>query len=598
MSEFPPLPAFSETAGTPTARTQWRQLWLLFTLEFIVAIGFGVIYPYLPVFLHDVGGAQPWLIGLVAAAVFVAMFLFSGPFGRLCDRVGRKPVLMAGSVGITVTLLLFLTTTDPWWFIVFRFLEGLSAAAAVPAINALVADLTADDERSRAFGWVTTAQTGGFILGPAVAVPIYTLAGGGTTGFRAIFLVGAIVTAVVTIVLAVSLREPARSRARLRAGSHEKPPRSRELATPPVAMLILVAATANFATGGFEVLWSIWLKELGASLAFIGLTWIAISAPLLLAFVFGRLADRSNKYVLIVTGYGMAGVCWVVYGATHALAVFLVFNVIEGLAWAWAYPAKESFLVQISPQRWIGAVQGLQQSAIQLAALVGTIIAPILYGGVSWGEHQLGPFQLPAVHFSGIGGYALSIDGLLALAGVAIAAPVLRRGWGGGGGGGGGARPPPPRRHRPELARPRVAVRPDGRHRHGCRRRLARRRSTTTVASAARSTAITAGSIRSTHSGAVNVQASQCTLACWRFCTMKASRPSASRPSRNGTAPRRSVVADDVRSCGGGTGAPGRAASPRCSMSSAMWRVSLRRTAFPRGACVYQYRRRASSASR
>ncbi len=75
-------------------------------------------------------------------------------------------------------------------------------------------------------------------------------------------------------------------------------------------------------------------------------------------------------------------------------------------------------------------------------------------------------------------------------------------------------------------------------------RRSAGRRSPAT------STAKTAGSMRSTQSGAEKVQASQCTSARWPFCTMNASSPRASGPQRNGTAPRRSIVVDDVGSCG------------------------------------------------
>ncbi len=421
--------AGADDAGGGVPRTEWGQLWLLFLLEFIVAIGFGVIYPYLPVFLQDVGHAQPWLIGVVASAVFVGTFLFSGLFGRLCDRIGRKPVLIGGSLLFTTAMFLFLTTTDPWWFVGFRFLEGVATAAVIPAVNALIADFTEERQRSQAFGWMMSAQFGGLILGPALAVPIYSLGGGGIQGFHAIFLVGGVVTGLVSAALLIVLREPARSRERLRAGSAARPPSYRRLATPPVAALILVAATANFATGGFEVLWSIWLKRLGASLTFISLTWIAFSIPMLLSFLGGRFADRSNRFRLALSGYAIAGVCYLVYGSVHNLRLFLAVNVIEGLAWAWSYPAKEAFLIQVSPQRWLGAVQGMQSAAIQVAAFIGTVIAPVLYGGLDFGGASLGFIRLPVVRFGGIGGYALSVDGVLALAGVVIAAPVLRREW-------------------------------------------------------------------------------------------------------------------------------------------------------------------------
>ena len=52
--------------------------------------------------------------------------------------------------------------------------------------------------------------------------------------------------------------------------------------------------------GAWEVVWSIWLDSQGQSFAFIGLTWIAFSAPMLLSFAGGRLADRHSRYALMI----------------------------------------------------------------------------------------------------------------------------------------------------------------------------------------------------------------------------------------------------------------------------------------------------------
>jgi len=91
------------------------------------------------------------------------------------------------------------------------------------------------------------------------------------------------------------------------------------------------------------------------------------------------------------------------------MIVFLVFNIVEGFAVAWSYPAKQAFLVQVVPPRWLGSVQGLDQSAVQVGALVGTLVAPLLYTYMS--------------------GYVISLGGVVTLVGLAIAAPTLRREW-------------------------------------------------------------------------------------------------------------------------------------------------------------------------
>ena len=96
---------------------------------------------------------------------YVGTLLFSSPLGWLSDTIGRKPVMVGGAIVYTVALLLFTTTTDPYWFILFRLLEGIGTAAFGPAAQAFVADITTEENRSKAYGFLTTAQFGGLIVG-------------------------------------------------------------------------------------------------------------------------------------------------------------------------------------------------------------------------------------------------------------------------------------------------------------------------------------------------------------------------------------------------------------------------------------------------
>jgi MFS transporter, DHA1 family, multidrug resistance protein len=184
-----------------------RQLALVCVTDCLVWLASGAIYPYLPVFLREEAGASVPMLGVIAGAYFLAVFAFSAPAGRLSDRLGRKPMMVGGTVLFAVSTLLFLTTTDPWWFVAFRVLEGVGTAAVVPAAQAFVADITSDDDRSRAYGWLMSAQYDGLIVGPAVAWLLYALGGGqGAAAFRTIFLFGGLLTLVAAVLLALLLR--------------------------------------------------------------------------------------------------------------------------------------------------------------------------------------------------------------------------------------------------------------------------------------------------------------------------------------------------------------------------------------------------------
>jgi|WetSurMetagenome_2_1015567.scaffolds.fasta_scaffold34601_3 MFS transporter, DHA1 family, multidrug resistance protein len=390
-------------------RTAWFQLGVISAASFVVWAGFGAILPYLPVFLQEQAHASVTMIGVVAAGYYVGTFLFSAPFGRLSDRIGRKPVIVAGVAFYAISTLLFITTTHPAWFTLFRFFEGVGAAAVNPAGQALVADLSTDQSRSRAYGWLVTAQFGGLVAGPVIAVPLYNLGGGqGKWAFYTIFLFCSIISAITAVVLLFSIKEPAHAKRR-RAVKVPHPP-YRELITRPVAAFFLIAFTGNFAMGVWEVIWSLYLRHLGASMAFVGYTWVAFSVPMLFSFLGGWLADRYNRWALMFSGYLVSAAAWITYGTARNLTLFLVVSVIEGFAIAWSYPAKSAFLVQVVPPRWLGSVQGLESTFVQVAGLTGTLVAPLLYSHLS--------------------GYVICIAGGISIVGLVFAGPVLFKEWG------------------------------------------------------------------------------------------------------------------------------------------------------------------------
>ena len=403
---YPKTGTAEHHAGPP--RTQWFQLGVVSAASFVVWSGFGAILPYLPVFLQEQAHASEWLIGVIAASYYLGALSFSAPLGRLSDSIGRKPVIVSGVALYAISTLLFISTTHPGWFMLFRFLEGVGAAAVGPAGQALIADLSTTQTRSRAYGWLTTAQFGGLVAGPVLAVPLYNLGGGqGTWAFYSVFLFGSVLSAVTAVVLLLTIKEPEHAKRR-REIKVPHPP-YRKLVTRPVMAFLIVAVTGHFAMGVWEVLWSLWLRHLGASMAFISFTWVAFSVPMLFSFAGGYLADRYNRWLLMVSGYGLSAIAWIIYGATTNFTLFLVVNVLEGFAVAWSYPAKQAFLVQVVPPRWLGSVQGLEGTSMQVAALIGTIAAPLLY------KHLYG--------------FVISLAGMISLAGLAYATPLLAKVW-------------------------------------------------------------------------------------------------------------------------------------------------------------------------
>jgi DHA1 family multidrug resistance protein-like MFS transporter len=402
--------------GTP--RTSWMQLGVISVAEFVVWVGFGAIIPYLPLFLEEQAHTSMALWAVIAAMFYVGTLLFSSPLGWLSDIIGRKPVMIGGALLDTVALLLFTTTTDPYWFILFRLLEGMGTAAFGPAALAFVADITTEKNRSKAYGFLTTAQFGGLIVGPALAAPLYALGGEGKSGFYAIFYFGAVFAGLSVVAISLLVREPAALKTR-RAQRHRDREahegwritlrRYRSIFTLPVLAFVLIAFTSHYAMGAWDVVWSLYLSHLGASKTFIGLTWVAFSVPMLLSFLGGMVADRYSRFWLVMIGFGLSSLAWMFYGTSTNFTALIVVNVLEGFAIAFSWPAKQAFLVQVSPRRWLGTVTGVEATSMQLAGLLGSLTAPLMYARIS--------------------GRVLTVAGVIALAGLLVAAPILYRAW-------------------------------------------------------------------------------------------------------------------------------------------------------------------------
>lgn len=399
----------SRIPGDPLqpAKTSWLQIGVVCSSEFILWTGFSGILPYLPIFLKEEGHSSIVMIGFVAAAFYFGTLIFSSPFGWLSDIVGRKPMMITGMILMAVTCFLFTLSTDPRWFLLFRLLEGMSAAAG-GVMFAFIADITAPSQRSRALGLVMSSQFAGAILGPALGAALYHAGGEGRPGFYAIFYFGAAVAAATTVAMFFLIHEPAATGRRRASRTEAKPrPHYREVLRPAILGFLVVGFGLNFAFGGFEVIWSLWLEHLGASMTTISVIWIVMSLPMLLSFVGGILADHYSRFVLMFTGYALAGVVFVVTGLVRSIDTYIVLSFVLGLGFALSSPAKQGFLVQASPIRWIGTVQGLDATAAQLGGMLGTLLVPVMYEAIS--------------------GYVIVVCGALGLVCLAIAGPILGR---------------------------------------------------------------------------------------------------------------------------------------------------------------------------
>ncbi|MFS0782822.1 MFS transporter [Bacillus sp. 1P06AnD] len=140
---------------------------VLFLVMFLVMVGFGIIIPVLPFLAEKVGGS-PTELGLLMAVYSLMQLFFAPVWGRVSDRIGRKPVMMIGIAGLAVSFFLMAMSNSLWMLFVARIVGGILSSANMPTAMAYVADITTHEDRSKGMGIIGAATGLGFIFGPAI----------------------------------------------------------------------------------------------------------------------------------------------------------------------------------------------------------------------------------------------------------------------------------------------------------------------------------------------------------------------------------------------------------------------------------------------
>src|SRR5436853_206539 len=148
------------------ARYQQASMPILFLIVFVDLVGFGLIIPLLP-FYAERFGASPQVVTILLA-IFSLMSMISAPlWGRISDRIGRRPVLMASMLAAAFAYLWLGFATELWVLFAARAFAGL-CAGNIAAAQAYVADVTPPERRARGMGMIGAAFGLGFIIGPAL----------------------------------------------------------------------------------------------------------------------------------------------------------------------------------------------------------------------------------------------------------------------------------------------------------------------------------------------------------------------------------------------------------------------------------------------
>jgi len=140
-----------------------KRISVIMLLVMTVFIGFGIIIPVMPEVV------APRHLGWLLALYSLASLIMSPYWGALSERIGRKPVIMIGMFGFSVSFFVFGISLEHLWLLyVSRILGGLFSGAVTSVAVAYVSDITTEDNRTKGMGMIGMSIGLGFIFGPAV----------------------------------------------------------------------------------------------------------------------------------------------------------------------------------------------------------------------------------------------------------------------------------------------------------------------------------------------------------------------------------------------------------------------------------------------
>ena len=397
----PPAPNAKKdkTNLSPEDRRMHIQLALLSLATMINVLGFSLIIPLIPDYIQQGLHLTPQaarhnahigeLGGWLTASYALMQFFFAPVWGRLSDRIGRRPILIGSLIGDAVFYALFgLSTHNIEGQFAARILAGIFSSATLSVAQAYAADITPPHLRAMGMGYLGASFGVGFILGPALGGLI-----GSFAGLSWPLYVSSLLALVNLVYILRYLPEPTRHPAHGDAPATSGPPagfgsRLRLMLSGlsgPVGFLYLLTFLVTYAFANLEGTFTFYLKQhfhfsnpiavAGGVFAYVGFLIVLIQGGAIRPLV-----KRYGEANLIVVGVGLMALGFLLFPLSPFLSVLLIgpmllLSVGNGLNG----PALRSLVSRKSASSAQGASLGLSASFDSLARATGPATGGYLY---------------------------------------------------------------------------------------------------------------------------------------------------------------------------------------------------------------------------
>lgn len=359
-------------------------LLVLFLTVFIDLIGFGMVIPFLSYYAREYG-ASGTKVGAVVGVYSIMQFLFAPIWGRLSDRVGRRPVILISLTASFTGYLLFAFTRSLTVLFASRVIAGIGGAN-IGTAQAYIADCTSPEERAKGMGLIGAAFGLGFILGPPLSGFLSHF--GSTRGLAGNLLPGLVAAGLSFTAFLIALSVLAESKPRNLVPRSGLPPQFdpriwREMAgNRLLASLMAGLFLTLLAVAGMEISVTLHARDrfhfrqldMSYFFLFMGVIVASIQGGLI-----GRLAKRVGEKGLIIIGAASFTLGFVLVPSIYRVPLLYSVAFFIAVGQGLCYPSLTSLVSRVSPEGERGSMLGLATSVGSLARFIGPILAGVLY---------------------------------------------------------------------------------------------------------------------------------------------------------------------------------------------------------------------------
>jgi MFS family permease len=355
-------------------------------------MGFGIVVPLLPFYAQSFH-AQPWQIALIFSAYSLGSF-FGEPFwGRMSDRLGRKPVLVFTTLANCACYGALAFAPNILIAFVIRLFGGMAAGSG-SVVQGYIADVTPVDERAGRMARLGAAYNIGFILGPFVG-GVLAKGSVGPIGFQIPLLVASACGACSALGITLAVRESRERRPAIVESRGQWAILGMAARDPVIGRLILLTFVVGIAFTGIESTFGLWAQHrFGWAPKDVGICFGISGAASAVTnfFITGPLSRRYGEARMLAAGMAGTVITIGLIPLSHGDWTTFALLAATSMTSSVAFPNASSMLSVATSEDNQGQVMGLNNAAGAFARVAGPLAASLVFAGLT----VEGPFIMGA----------------------------------------------------------------------------------------------------------------------------------------------------------------------------------------------------------